>query len=455
MSSKAAVVAVAVVGEQLGRPAPVSEPSRSRRPRLGERANSASRLSGGAPGSPVRSSGGQLPRDHRVAADRPQERQLRVDPAQDRRATCSSAGRRRGSRARRPASRAVGQRVRPRAEPPAQRRRRLQQRDGHPALGQHHRRADARDAAADDHGLGARRDASRGSRGSGATTARGRMRSGAAREVREGEPSTRVEPRCAPAAPRPDPAGPTRKPLGAPTRGMRGRGGWRRHDRRTRPHRDLAAPRPAHPAPGQGGRGARLRRDLDRRLPARRPVPRPRSCSTPPAASPSPPASSTCGARPPPRSRRPTTGSPRRTPAASCSASASATPRPPQEYRSPYDTIVDYLDVLDAEGVPVEDRVLAALGPKVLALAARAHARARTPTSPRRSTPASPARSSATGPLLAPEQKVVLDTDPVARPRARPARRRPPLPAPAQLHEQPAGGWAGPTPTSPTAAATR
>ena len=45
-------------------------------------------------------------------------------------------------------------------------------------------------------------------------------------------------------------------------------------------------------------------------------------------------------------------------------------PEATQEYRSPYDTIVDYLDVLDAEGVPVEDRALAALGPKVLALAA-------------------------------------------------------------------------------------
>jgi len=45
-------------------------------------------------------------------------------------------------------------------------------------------------------------------------------------------------------------------------------------------------------------------------------------------------------------------------------------PEATQEYRSPYATIVDYLDVLDAEGVPVEDRALAALGPKVLALAA-------------------------------------------------------------------------------------
>jgi probable F420-dependent oxidoreductase len=38
-------------------------------------------------------------------------------------------------------------------------------------------------------------------------------------------------------------------------------------------------------------------------------------------------------------------------------------------YRSPYQALVDYLDVLDAEGVPVERRVLAALGPRVLRLA--------------------------------------------------------------------------------------
>ena len=86
--------------------------------------------------------------------------------------------------------------------------------------------------------------------------------------------------------------------------------------------------------------------------------------------SPSPPASSTCGPRPATEV------------AASYHRIAAAHPgrfllgvgighpEATQEYRSPYDTIVDYLDVLDAEGVPVEDRALAALGPKVLALAA-------------------------------------------------------------------------------------
>src|SRR3984957_5526966 len=38
-------------------------------------------------------------------------------------------------------------------------------------------------------------------------------------------------------------------------------------------------------------------------------------------------------------------------------------------YHSPYQTLVDYLDVLDADGVPVERRILAALGPRVLGLA--------------------------------------------------------------------------------------
>ena len=100
-------------------------------------------------------------------------------------------------------------------------------------------------------------------------------------------------------------------------------------------------------------------------------------------------------------------------------------PEATREYRSPYDTIVDYLDVLDAEGVPVEDRVLAALGPKVLALAAErtagAHPYLTTPEHTRRAR-----EILGEGPLLAPEQKVVLDTDPVAaRALGRPAVDRP------------------------------
>ena len=103
-------------------------------------------------------------------------------------------------------------------------------------------------------------------------------------------------------------------------------------------------------------------------------------------------------------------------------------PEATAEYRSPYDTIVDYLDVLDAEGVPVEDRVLAALGPKVLALAAERSAGAH----PYLTTPAhtrSAREVLGDGPLLAPEQKAVLSTDPAAaRALGRPAVDRPNLP---------------------------
>lgn len=80
------------------------------------------------------------------------------------------------------------------------------------------------------------------------------------------------------------------------------------------------------------------------------------------------------------------------------------------EYRNPYATIVSYLDELDAGGVPVEGRVLAALGPKVLALArdrtAGAHPYLTTPQHTREAREILGA-----GKLLAPEQKVVLDTD--------------------------------------------
>ncbi|MFD0899116.1 LLM class F420-dependent oxidoreductase [Actinomadura sediminis] len=82
-----------------------------------------------------------------------------------------------------------------------------------------------------------------------------------------------------------------------------------------------------------------------------------------------------------------------------------------QEYRAPYEMIVDYLDRLDAAGVPADGRVLAALGPKVLRLAAErtagAHPYLVTPEHTRR------ARTElGDGRLLAPEQKVVLDADP-------------------------------------------
>jgi probable F420-dependent oxidoreductase len=86
-------------------------------------------------------------------------------------------------------------------------------------------------------------------------------------------------------------------------------------------------------------------------------------------------------------------------------------PEATQEYRSPYETIVRYLDDLDAAGVPAGGRVLAALGPKVLRLAAEraagAHPYFTTPEHTRAAR-----ETLGAGPLLVPEQKVVFDTDP-------------------------------------------
>jgi probable F420-dependent oxidoreductase len=80
------------------------------------------------------------------------------------------------------------------------------------------------------------------------------------------------------------------------------------------------------------------------------------------------------------------------------------------DYKSPYETIVDYLDGLDDGKVPVERRMLAALGPRVLALAASRTAGA----IPYLTTPEHTRRARETlgrGVLLAPEQKVLLETD--------------------------------------------
>ncbi|HEY2651662.1 MAG TPA: LLM class F420-dependent oxidoreductase [Solirubrobacteraceae bacterium] len=79
-------------------------------------------------------------------------------------------------------------------------------------------------------------------------------------------------------------------------------------------------------------------------------------------------------------------------------------------YHSPYQTILNYLDDLDAAGVPKQGRLLAALGPRTIRLAgertAGAHPFMTTPAHTRQ------ARSIlGAGPLLAPEQKVVLSTD--------------------------------------------
>lgn len=84
-----------------------------------------------------------------------------------------------------------------------------------------------------------------------------------------------------------------------------------------------------------------------------------------------------------------------------------------QRYERPYSKLVEYLDRLDAAAppVPVENRALAALGPRVLALAGQRTAGAH----PYLTTPEHTSDARAVlgpGPLLAPEQKVVLDTDP-------------------------------------------
>ncbi len=82
-----------------------------------------------------------------------------------------------------------------------------------------------------------------------------------------------------------------------------------------------------------------------------------------------------------------------------------------QQYAKPYDTLAGYVDVLLGDGVPAQSLVLAALGPKVLRLAAERTAGAH----PYLVTPEYTRRARAilgTGPLLAPEQKAVLVTDP-------------------------------------------
>ncbi len=85
-------------------------------------------------------------------------------------------------------------------------------------------------------------------------------------------------------------------------------------------------------------------------------------------------------------------------------------PEATSDYKHPYEAMVDYLDVLDSEGVPQDERVLAALGPRVLQLAAErtagAHPYLVTPEHTRWAR-----ELVGDGVLLAPEQKVVVDTD--------------------------------------------
>ena len=92
-------------------------------------------------------------------------------------------------------------------------------------------------------------------------------------------------------------------------------------------------------------------------------------------------------------------------------------------YARPYETLAAYVSALLGDGVRQDSLVLAALGPRVLRLAAERTAGAIPYLVP----PEHTRRARAIlgpGPLLAPEQKVVLDADPqraraIARPRVR------------------------------------
>ena len=86
-------------------------------------------------------------------------------------------------------------------------------------------------------------------------------------------------------------------------------------------------------------------------------------------------------------------------------------PEHTQEYRKPYDALVEYLDVLDAKQVPTSRRVIAALGKKVHELAAKRSAGAH----PYLTTPEHTAQARewiGSSVYLAPEHKVVLTTEP-------------------------------------------
>ena len=82
-----------------------------------------------------------------------------------------------------------------------------------------------------------------------------------------------------------------------------------------------------------------------------------------------------------------------------------------QRYARPYETLARYVDALRAGGVPPDSLVLAALGPQVLSLARDRAAGAILYLVPPEHTRQARAVLGP-GPLLAPEHKVVLDTDP-------------------------------------------
>lgn len=80
-------------------------------------------------------------------------------------------------------------------------------------------------------------------------------------------------------------------------------------------------------------------------------------------------------------------------------------------YQKPFAALESYLDVLDAEGVPVQRRIISALGPRTLRLAAERSAG----THPYMTTPAHTRFARGVvgpGAIVAPEQRLVPDTDP-------------------------------------------
>jgi probable F420-dependent oxidoreductase len=82
-------------------------------------------------------------------------------------------------------------------------------------------------------------------------------------------------------------------------------------------------------------------------------------------------------------------------------------------YVRPYQALTEYLDALDEAGVPTSRRVLAALGPQVLRLSSQRAAGAHPYLVPPEYT--RQARGVlGDGPLLAPEQKVLIDPYPVS-----------------------------------------
>jgi probable F420-dependent oxidoreductase len=81
------------------------------------------------------------------------------------------------------------------------------------------------------------------------------------------------------------------------------------------------------------------------------------------------------------------------------------------EYTKPYARLTGFLDAFDHGGVPVGHRMLAALGPRVLTLAADRTAGAQPYLVPPEHTRRA-REILGPGPILAPEQKVVLETDP-------------------------------------------